>query len=231
MKRIICLLVVLSTPISASECVILLHGLARTANSMNQMEHALKEAGYSVANINYPSRKSEVEKLADSAIKAGLSQCPSEAPISFVSHSMGGILIRQYLALHSIDRLKRVVMLGPPNHGSQVIDKMANTPGFKLINGPAGLQLGTGKASLPNKLGPANFDLGIIAGTRSINLIFSSMLPNADDGKVSVESTKLEGMSEHLEMPVTHTFMMRNPKVINQVIHYLQNGAFKKLKD
>ena len=98
---------------------------------------------------------------------------------------MGGILVRQYLLLNTIENLGHVVMLGPPNKGSQVVDKLYKVPGFKLINGPAGMQLGTGELSVPNILGPANFKVGIIAGTRSINLILSSMLPNPDDGKVS----------------------------------------------
>ena len=119
-------------------------------------------------------------------------------------------------------------MLGPPNKGSQVVDKMHSFPGFKLFNGPAGMQLGTGELSIPNTLGPANFDVGIIAGTQSINLILSLMLPNPDDGKVSVENTKLEGMLDHITLSTTHTLMMRNSVVIEQVIHFLRYGAFIK---
>ena len=93
--------------------------------------------------------------------------------MSFVTHSMGGILVRQYLRQHSVPHLHRVVMLGPPNKGSEVVDVLGNTPGFHFINGDAGLQLGTGQGSVPNTLGPVDFDLGIIAGTRSINWILS----------------------------------------------------------
>jgi hypothetical protein len=117
-------------------------------------------------------------------------------------------------------------MLGPPNQGSEVVDKLRDFPGFRFINGEAGLELGTGEASVPRKLGAANFDLGIIAGTRSVNLILSCMISGPDDGKVSVENTRLEGMHGHLEMKVTHPFMMRNSKVIEQVIHYLESGRF-----
>jgi hypothetical protein len=141
---------------------------------------------------------------------------------------LGGILVRQYLAHHDIDNLGRVVMLGPPNKGSEVVDRLRDVPGFHFINGDAGLELGTGAASLPNQLGRANFDLGIIAGTRSVNLILSQMIPGVDDGKVSVENTRLEGMHDHLEMAVTHPFMMRNDGVIRQVIHYLETGRFKR---
>ena len=88
------------------------------------------------------------------------------------------------------------------------------------------MQLGTGELSVPNVLGPADFSLGIIAGNSSINLILSTMLPGPNDGKVSVESTKLKGMSDHITMSVTHPFMMKNSKVIEQVIYFLENGKF-----
>jgi hypothetical protein len=120
-------------------------------------------------------------------------------------------------------------MLGPPNKGSEVVDRLREVPGFHFINGDAGLELGTGEASLPNRLGPANFNLGIIAGTRSVNLILSTLIPGPDDGKVSVGNTQLEGMNDHIEMGVTHTFMMRNAAVIAQVIHYLETGNFKRV--
>ena len=82
-------------------------------------------------------------------------------------------------------------MIGPPNKGSEVVGKLRDVPGFYFIHGEAGLELGTGETSVPNQLGQANFDLGIIAGTRSNNLILSGMIPGVDDGKVSVENTKL----------------------------------------
>ena len=147
----------------------------------------------------------------------------------FVTHSLGGILVRQYLAEHSIDNLGRVVMLGPPNKGSEVVDTIGDFPGFHFVNGDAGLQLGTGETSVPNRLGEANFDVGIIAGTRSVNLILSTMIPGTADGKVSVENTRLDGMNDHIEMEVTHPFMMRNDAVIEQVIHYLQTGRFMRV--
>ncbi len=140
---------------------------------------------------------------------------------------MGGILVRQYLSNHSIPNLAHVVMLGPPNKGSEVVDKLKGVPGFHFINGDAGLQLGTSEMSVPpNRLGPAEFDVGIIAGTDSINLILSLLIPGRDDGKVSVERTKLEGMNDHITMETSHPpFMMKNKKVIAQVIHYLKNGG------
>jgi len=214
---------------AGADCVILLHGLARTDASMEKMEAALREDGFDVVNVSYPSREKTIAALADQAIRPALKQCPAQASVHFVTHSLGGILVRQYLSTESIPNLKRVVMLGPPNQGSEVVDKLADVPGFKLLNGPAGLQLGTGQSSVPNQLGEANFDVGIIAGNRSVNLILSTLIPGDDDGKVAIERTKLAGMHDHLVLPVTHTFMMRNPEVIEQVRHYLRKGHFQTL--
>lgn len=225
--RLLTIIIFFSYSLAQAECVILLHGLVRSNTSMKKMEMALQRAYYTVANIDYPSRKYPIEELAEKAISRGLAQCPKDAKVNFVTHSLGGILVRQYLHNHKIEKLNRVVMLGPPNKGSEVVDRLKDFPGFKMINGEAGLQLGTGEFSIPNQLGSVKFDLGIIAGTKSINLILSNFLPNPDDGKVSVESTKVDGMNDHIEMPVTHPFMMKNDKVIMQVIHYLRQGKFK----
>ena len=208
--------------------VILLHGLARTENSMAVLASALKQEGYCVTNVSYDSRTGDIESLAIATVGPALKACADAERVHFVTHSLGGILVRQYLSHHEIENLGRVVMLGPPNKGSEVVDTLREVPGFHFINGDAGLQLGTGEASVPNQLGPANFDLGIIAGTHTVNLILSEMIPGPNDGKVSVENTRLEGMDDHIEMEVTHTFMMRNDDVIAQVIHYLETGRFRR---
>ncbi|MCH9691016.1 MAG: alpha/beta hydrolase [Gammaproteobacteria bacterium] len=170
---------------AAPQCVLLLHGLSRSADSMSELEHKLAQAEFIPINIDYPSRKFPIEQLAEKAIAPSLKRCPPGSDISFVTHSMGGILVRQYLSEHKLENLKRVVMLGPPNRGSEVVDKLKNFPGFHFINGDAGLQLGTGKLSLPNQLGAAKFELGIIAGTRSINLILSSLIPGTNNSEIT----------------------------------------------
>ncbi|MBF7072568.1 alpha/beta fold hydrolase [Glaciecola sp. MH2013] len=210
-----------------SEAVILLHGLARSASSMAKLEGALSDNGYEVLNIDYPSTKHDIEALADLAIAEPVARLQHKSSIHFVTHSMGGILVRHFLHENTLPNLGKVVMLGPPNHGSEVVDKLHKLPGFKTVNGPAGLQLATNDQSVPNQLGPADFELGIIAGSRSINLILSTLIPQPNDGKVSVESSKVDGMNDHLTLPVTHTFMMRNKEVIEQVLGFLQNGEFQ----
>lgn len=212
----------------SAECVVLLHGLARTSSSMSELENKLIKEGYFVANIDYPSRESDIAKLTLSAVTEGLDKCREtcSTPVNFVTHSLGGILVRQYFATHTPENVKRVVMLGPPNKGSEVVDNLKDMPGYELLNGPAGMQLGTGDGDVPRNLGKVNFELGVIAGTQSINLILSTFLPNPDDGKVSVENTKVEGMCGFLTLPVTHPFLMKNDKVITQTIHFLEHGTF-----
>ena len=211
-----------------ASCVILLHGLARTSSSMEKLEKSLSEEKYHVVNLGYPSREDTIEVLAERAISSALAECSFEHEVNFVTHSLGGILVRQYLSQQEIPNLFRVVMLGPPNQGSEVVDKMGNVPGFKFIVGKAGMQLGTEASSVPQILGKAEFDLGIIAGNKSINLLFSYLVPGQDDGSVSVDNTKLKGMNDHIVMPARHFFMMSNKNVIAQTIHYLKNGKFKK---
>ena len=220
--------ILVSPQVPSNEYVILLHGLARSDRSFRKLASVLNKKGYHTINCGYPSRKYRIDTLAQHAISDALSHCPKGSKVNFVTHSMGGILVRQYLSTNLIENLGRVIMLGPPNKGSEVVDSLRSISGFKLFNGPAGIQLGTETDSVPNKLGAADFDLGIIAGTRSINIILSTMLPNQNDGKVSVENTKLAGMKDHICLPVTHPFMMKNNTAINQVLHYLNHGQFSR---
>ena len=217
-----------SPAFSAQEEVVLLHGLCRTSRSMATMERALADAGYKVRNVDYPSRTASVRQLADDAIGRAVGDCQRDGAvkIDFVTHSLGGILVRSYLARHALPSLGRVVMLAPPNQGSEIVDKLGWFFVFKMINGPAGSELGTDKNSTPNRLGPATFPVGIITGDRSINWINSLLIPGRDDGKVSVERTRLAGMSDHTVIHATHPFIMRNREAIRQTIQFLQTGRF-----
>ena len=140
---------------------------------------------------------------------------------------MGGILVR-YMAKHGLlPNIHRVVMLSPPNKGSEVVDKLGELWAFEFINGPAGQELGTGSASLPLQLGAANFEVGIITGNRSINLILSLLIDGDDDGKVSIERAKLDGMKDFLVIPASHTFIMQNLTAIEQTLYFLDHGVFR----
>ena len=214
---------------SASECVVVLHGLIRSASSMETMYEALLEQGFDAINVDYPSRAYTIEELAPRVIEQGLDYCrgrPGNETIHFVAHSLGGILIRQYLSEREIPELGRVVMLAPPNQGSVAADKMTAVPGYDWLNGPTGRQLGKGESSVPLALGPANFELGVIAGTRSIDPVTSAVLPDPDDGRVSVADTKLDGMADHVIVPHSHAFIMRMKRPIELTIRFLRTGSF-----
>lgn len=225
---IVCLLCISSaSPAVAQECVVLLHGLARVSNSMAELERKLQRAGYLTANINYPSRKFTIPELAEDAVGRGVDRCREQdaAKIHFVAHSLGGILVRQYLNTHDLPVLGRAVMLGTPNRGAGIVDEIRAWPGFGLL-GPSARALGTDSESIIHELGPVDFELGVIAGNVSINPLGGLLLGESNDSVVTVESTKVDGMKAHLVMPVIHTIMMRNNEVIDHTIHFLKTGQF-----
>ena len=227
-KSLIFLLVLISaSSVFAKDCVVLLHGLARISNSMGELENKLIEADFSVANINYSSRKHNIDFLSHDAVSRGIEECleTKSEKIHFITHSLGGILVRFFFEERDLDNLGRVVMLGPPNQGSELVDRLKPVPGFSLL-GPTGSRLGTGADSILRELGPVFYEVGVIAGTRNITPLGFFFLNRPNDSVVTVESTKVQGMSDHIILPVTHTFMMRNNMVIDHSINFLKLGYF-----
>ena len=214
-------------PAATEQTVVLLHGLGRSRRSMGRPARRLEAAGYEVCNIGYPSRRHDIAKLVDEHVLPAIEECVSEstAPLHFVTHSLGGIVVRQLAASHPDIPIGRVVMLSPPNQGSELVDYMGGWWLFKLINGPAGGQLGTAADSLPNRLGPVDFELGVITGDDSV-FYFSRLIPGDDDGKVAVARAKQAGMADFLVLPHSHSFIMRQEDVIQQTLYFLANGAF-----
>ncbi|MDJ0888050.1 MAG: alpha/beta fold hydrolase [Desulfobacterales bacterium] len=222
-----------AAPLAASQdaspaCVILLHGLGRRAASMTPMAKDLRARGFRVYNIAYPSTEAAVETLTADYLEPAVNQsrqdgCPV---VHMVAHSLGAVMIRQYLQTQSLPAGSRIVMLAPPNQGSEVVDTLGPWFFYRWFLGPSGLQLGTGPESLPNRLAPVEGNIGVITGDASWNLFLSLMIPGPDDGKVSVESAKLKGMDDFLVLPVTHTFIMQDAEVMAQTAHFLSHGRF-----
>jgi len=213
-------------PTPDAETIILVHGLGRTRASMVLLGNRLSAAGFRVVNLGYPSRREPMEQLVG-VLREQIEECCTELEkLHFVTHSMGGIVVRRYLAEYSPEHQGRVVMLSPPSQGSEVIDAFADSPLLQLL-GPAGADLGTDSASIPNRLGPARFELGIITGNRTLNPINSWLIPGPDDGKVGVDRARVEGAA-FLVIPAPHTFIMNREDVAVEVVHFLREGRFSR---
>ncbi len=206
--------------------IILLHGLARTKRSMVALQNRLSDFDYEVVNIGYPSTKMDIYRLED-YLKQQINKykfLPGRK-IHFVSHSMGGIIIRLYLKKNKLKNLGRVVMVSPPNQGSVLADFYDNFL-IREIFGPSSQQLKTDRSSLPNQLGEVNFDLGVIAGDKNINPFYKLFFLSKNDGKVSVERTGVAGMKDFLVVHRSHQNILHSEEVIRQIVHFLENGQF-----
>jgi len=228
---------------AAADCVVLIHGLNRSDLSFVVMQKILQRHGYEVVVQSYPSTEADLFVLAEQTLPRAFDACEADT-VHIVAHSMGAILVRIWLAQDRLDvpvdqagltgpaaqdrrvRLGRVVMLAPPNQGSEVVDVFGDMRFFSWLNGPASQQLGTdGVAPV---LPQARYPLGVIAGSRSVNPLFSALIPGRDDGAVSVVATALKGMTDHITLPVIHSFLMNNPLVLYQVLWFLRQGAFAR---
>jgi triacylglycerol lipase len=210
-----------------SRTVVLLHGLGRSNRSMSDMEAALGGAGYTVENIDYPSTDHPFQKLLE-IVSDRIDRCcvRSGSKIDFVTHSLGGILLRAYAQGRGNGYIGRAVMLSPPSRGSELVDELKDITVFQWIAGPAGQQLGTDPDSVPLNLGPVNFEVGVITGNASLNPLYSWLIPGPDDGKVSVDRAMLSGMADFIVLPHSHSFIMNSEEVIRQTLYFLDQGRF-----
>lgn len=194
--------------------VVLLHGLGRSSLSMQKIGIYLSKKGYKIINMNYPSRSDNIENLVEYYLKKELKDKYTDRTkkINFVTHSMGGIMVRYFLANNEMENLGRVVMLAPPNKGSEKVDDLRNSNIMNFIMGPAVKEMATDKSSFVNRLSFPEYEVGIIAGEY--------------DKKVSVEKTKLENMKDFFVVKESHTFIMRSGEVIDAVECFLEFGRF-----
>lgn len=219
------------------ELVVVLHGLAVTHRWMSRIAHAFAAEGFCVVNRTYPSRKLPLEQLGARWLpQLLLDHNAAAAPrVHFVTHSMGGIVVRLWLRACGDSlppNLGRIVMIAPPNQGSEVPDRLCGNPLFHWFTGINGARLGTGDDSLPRRISPVAFpagaDLGIIAGNRPVNPLFAAWIGAESDGTVSVASTRLSGMRDHIVMPHSHTGILMSRPVAAQAVHFLREGKFAR---
>ena len=214
---------------SLSPGVVLLHGLARTSRSLAKMERALQGAGFATFNLDYASRKRRIEALADDIHPDIVRFAEDVGALHFLAHSMGGLLARIYLSQYRPLNLARVVMLGTPNGGSEVADFLKSFAPYRAFYGPAGQQVGTRQEALLTRLPPPHYAVGVIAGIRTIDPLASFfILPRPNDGRVSVESTRLKGMADHIVLSTSHSLMLLNRRAIDQTIIFLREGRFER---
>ena len=208
--------------------VVLLHGISRTARSFRKMQAALENAGFATLNLDYASRRKALEALAED-IHPAIQRFADgvDGSVHFVCHSMGGLLARVYIARYRPKRLGRVVMIGTPNSGSEIADRLGHLKLYRAFFGPAGQQLGTQRdPAIEALFPPIDYPVGIIAGNRSIYPLASAFLPKPHDGRVSVANTKIDGMADHIVILASHPWLMRNSVAIAQTIAFLKDGKF-----
>lgn len=212
------------------ECVVLLHGVMLSGWAMQPLARAVEDAGYRAVNVSYPSRTLPLEEIARDFLPAQLeAHGVAAAPcVHFVAHSMGSLVVRAYLRDHRPANLGRVVMLGPPNHGSVAADAAQGWAPLRWIVGVNLPRLGTGEAGVAPRLGRADFELGIVAGTARVNPLFETVLKGEHDGVVTLESARLDGMGDFLVVPHSHTVMLWRKEVIAQVVEFLRHGKFRR---
>lgn len=210
--------------------IVLLHGIARRSGSLATLEHALDADGYRTLNLDYPARDQCIEDIVAGLHEPIARFCGAlDGRLHFVTHSMGGLVARAYITRYRPEHLGHVVMLAPPNEGSEIADLLRNNALYRAFFGPAGAELVTARPdALCRVLGPVDYPLGVIAGDRSLYPISSLLLPRPNDGRVSVERTQVAGMADHITIHSTHPLIMRNRAAIAQTLHFLKHGLFDR---
>ena len=211
----------------SGETIVLLHGLGRSAANMLILRWRLEARGYRVCNIGYDTRVARLEDAIDEVYSEIVACREGAGPLHFVTHSLGGLVLRGLLGGRSIEGLGRAVMIAPPNGGSEIADRLARLGWFEPVMGALSTQLGTGLNDLPRRLPIPPIPFGVIAGDRWINPTGPLWLPAPHDGTVSVASTRLEGMQDHIVLPYTHTFIVNAGPVADQVDRFLRHGRLE----
>ena len=211
------------------EVVLLLHGVLRTSRSTAPLAKMLRDHGINVVGLDYASTSLPIDKHAENLARvvASLDQAPT---IHLVGHSMGGLVLRRYLAMDSHDRrVKRVVMLGTPNKGAELADLFGDLKLFEFVFGPAGQELrtdGTRAVGVACTL-PKDVEAAVVAGVLGHKTGINPLLKGDNDGIVTVESTKLSSTCDFLCVRAHHAALVRNAEVAEAVARFLKQGKLR----
>ena len=212
----------------SGKAVVLIHGIIRSSRSFGRMKKQLVQEGYQVFGFNYPSTRVPITDAAR-YLERALQSLEGIEEIDFVVHSMGGLVVRGYLmnCEEPDPRIQRMVMLGVPNQGAGIADRVKSWPFYKVIYGPAGQQLVTDSEGLISRLPVPQFEFGILSGARGNPKGYNPLIPGDDDGTVELEHTKLPGAADFITIPALHSFLMTNKSAIAYTIHFLKHGRFR----
>lgn len=213
-------------PSMSGEAVILLHGILRSSKSMQPMQQHLEAAGYRTFGFDYPSTRVEITKSAEYLHRV-VESLEGIEKIHFVAHSMGGLVVRAYLAEHSDPRIGRLVMIATPNLGAEMADMLKSNSLYRLVFGPAGQQLAGGAGGFIDQLATPEIQFAVIAGGRGTLGGYNPLIPGDDDGTVSVACTRLPGASDFIVTQHLHTFLVRSPDCHEFAARFLKEGQFR----
>ncbi|MCX7012427.1 MAG: alpha/beta fold hydrolase [Candidatus Sumerlaeota bacterium] len=214
-------------PAPSTDTVILLHGIWRAKESMRPLRNALRAAGYEVVNLNYPSTQGRIEEHAAQLARV-IDRLEGAERLSFVTHSMGGLVVRRYLSDCRDPRIGRFVMIAPPNHGATLADWLDNAKVFRPAFGPAGPELRADAEGAADDLAIPWRQFGVIAGGKGDGKGFNPLLRGDNDMTVEVASAKLDGMADFLLVRRIHTVIMKAPEVIEATKRFLRDGRFEE---
>jgi pimeloyl-ACP methyl ester carboxylesterase len=207
--------------------VILVHGIIRSSKSFSRMRDELEQSGFTVIGFDYPSTQVTIHESAE-YLRRVIKSLEHVTEINFVVHSMGGLLVRTYLRQEPDPRIRRMVMLGVPNHGANMANVVQNNPLFKLLFGPAGQQLIEDPEGFIAGLPTPQFDFAVIAGARGTEDGWNPLIDGDDDGTVEVENTRLPGAADFMTVNGMHSFLMDREDVIDAACRFLTTGALRE---
>ncbi len=213
--------------ISATQLIFLIHGINSSPKDFKKMETAFKSYDYKVINFGYHSKVYTVNQIADNFLKRKIASVSQNDTINFITHSLGAIVLRAYLRDNKPKNIGKIVMIAPPNQGSEVANFFKDFFLYKIFYHKSGASLsynGIKKLALPNC---DNYFCGIIAGTHTQLPFFSIFIKGEDDGKISVERTKLKGMKDFITLPYPHDTILKKQETIIQCKEFIKNGKFK----